>query len=137
MKKLYNTFALAVMSGIMIGFGGVVFLMCESRVVGSVLFSFGLLTIVCQGFALYTGRVGYFRQYGWAQMAATLVGNFVGTFLMGKLFSLTRLPIVENVQGIVATKLADDSLSLFVLAVGCGAMMYLAVDNYRKSKSWL
>ena len=137
MKKLYNTFALAVMSGIMIGFGGVVFLMCENRVVGSVLFSFGLLTIVCQGFALYTGRVGYFRQYGWAQMAATLAGNFVGTFLMGKLFSLTRLPIAENVQGIVATKLADDSLSLFVLAVGCGAMMYLAVDNYRKSKSWL
>lgn len=137
MKKLYNTFALAVMSGIMIGFGGVVFLMCENRVVGSVLFSFGLLTIVCQGFALYTGRVGYFRQYGWAQMAATLAGNFVGTFIMAKLFALTRLPIGEAVQGIVATKLADSSLSVFVLAVGCGAMMYLAVDNYRKSKSWL
>lgn len=137
MKKLYNTFALAVMSGIMIGFGGVVFLMCENRVVGSLLFSFGLLTIVCQGFALYTGRVGYFRTYGWAQMATTLAGNFVGTFLMGKLFTLTRLPIAETVQGIVATKLADSSLSVFVLAVGCGAMMYLAVDNYRKSKSWL
>ena len=137
MKKLYNTFALAVMSGIMIGFGGVVFLMCENRVVGSVLFSFGLLTIVCQGFALYTGRVGYFRQYGWAQMAATLAGNAVGTFLMGKLFTLTRLPVVDAVQGIVQTKLSDSSLSLFVLAVGCGAMMYLAVDNYRKSKSWL
>lgn len=137
MKKLYNTFALAVMSGIMIGFGGVVFLMCENRVVGSVLFSFGLLTIVCQGFALYTGRVGYFRQYGWAQMAATLAGNFVGTFIMAKLFALTRLPIGEAVQGIVATKLADSTLSVFVLAVGCGAMMYLAVDNYRKSKSWL
>ena len=137
MKKLYNTFALAVMSGIMIGFGGVVFLMCENRVIGSVLFSFGLLTIVCQGFALYTGRVGYFRQYGWAQMAATLAGNAVGTFLMGKLFTLTRLPVVDAVQGIVETKLADSSLSLFVLAVGCGAMMYLAVDNYRKSKSWL
>lgn len=137
MKKLYNTFALAVMSGIMIGFGGVVFLMCENRVVGSLLFSFGLLTIVCQGFALYTGRVGYFRQYGWAQMAATLVGNFVGTFIMAKLFALTRLPIGEAVQGIVAAKLADSTLSVFVLAVGCGAMMYLAVDNYRKSKSWL
>ena len=137
MKKLYNTFALAVLSGIMIGFGGVVFLMCESRVVGSLLFSFGLLTIVCQGFALYTGRVGYFRTYGWAQMATTLAGNFVGTFLMGKLFTLTRLPVVEAVQSIVATKLGDDSLSVFVLSVGCGAMMYLAVDNYRKSQSWL
>ena len=56
---------------------------------------------------------------------------------MGKLFTLTRLPITDTVQDIVATKLADSSLSLFVLAVGCGAMMYLAVDNYRKSKSWL
>lgn len=137
MKKLYNTFALAVMSGIMIGFGGVVFLMCENRVVGSLLFSFGLLTIVCQGFALYTGRIGYFRTYGLTQILTTIAGNFVGTFLMGKLFTLTRLPIVEAVQGIVATKLGDSSLSVFVLSVGCGAMMYLAVDNYRKSKSWL
>jgi len=92
MKKLYNTFALAVMSGIMIGFGGVVFLMCENRVVGSLLFSFGLLTIVCQGFALYTGRVGYFRQYGWAQMAATLAGNFFVTFIMAKLFAIMNVP---------------------------------------------
>lgn len=137
MKKLYNTFALAVMSGIMIGFGGVVFLMCENRVVGSLLFSFGLLTIVCQGFALYTGRIGYLRTWGLKSILVTLAGNFVGTFLMGKLFTLTRLPIAQTVQSIVATKLGDDSLSVFVLAVGCGAMMYLAVDNYRKSKSWL
>ena len=137
MKKLYNTFALSVMSGIMIGFGGVVFLMCENIVVGSLLFSFGLLTIVCQGFALYTGRIGYFRDYGWVQIATTILGNFVGTFLMGKLFTLTRLPVVDAAQKIVEMKLADSSLSIFILAVGCGAMMYLAVDNYRKSKSWM
>lgn len=137
MKKLYNTFALAVMSGIMIGFGGVVFLMCQNRVVGSVLFSFGLLTIVCQGFALYTGRIGYFRSYGLKSILTTIAGNFVGTFLMAKLFSLTRLPIIGAVQEVIAPKLADSSLSVFILAIGCGAMMYLAVDNYRKSKSWL
>ena len=60
-RQLINTFALAVLAGIMIGFGGIVFLMCANRLAGAFLFSFGLLTIICQGFALYTGRVGYFR----------------------------------------------------------------------------
>ena len=61
-RELYNTFALATLAGIMIGFGGVIYLMCANKMVGALLFSFGLLTIVCQGFALYTGRVGYFRE---------------------------------------------------------------------------
>ena len=120
-RQLINTFALAVLAGIMIGFGGIVFLMCANRLAGAFLFSFGLLTIICQGFALYTGRVGYFRSYGWAEMAATLAGNFVGTYLAARAFSLTR----------------HTSMSVFVLAVGCGAMMFLAVDSYRRSQSWL
>ena len=37
----------------------------------------------------------------------------------------------------VAPKLQDSSLSVLLLSIGCGAMMYLAVDSYRKSKSWL
>ena len=123
-RQLINTFALAVLAGIMIGFGGIVFLMCANRLAGAFLFSFGLLTIICQGFALYTGRVGYFRSYGWAEMAATLAGNFVGTYL-------------ATVASVVAPKLADSSMSVFVLAVGCGAMMFLAVDSYRRSQSWL
>ena len=63
-RQLFNTFVLAVLAGMMIGFGGIIYLMCPDRIVGAFMFSFGLLTIVCQGFALYTGRVGHFRRYG-------------------------------------------------------------------------
>ena len=45
-RELYNTFALAILAGIMIGFGGVIYLMCANKRVGALLFSFGLLTIV-------------------------------------------------------------------------------------------
>ena len=134
-RELYNTFALAILAGIMIGFGGVIYLMCANKMVGALLFSFGLLTIVCQGYALYTGRVGYFREYGWASILLTIVGNFIGTWIVAKGFSLSRHTV--DIAAVVAPKLQDSSLSIFLLSIGCGAMMYLAVDSYRKSKSWL
>lgn len=134
-RELYNTFALAILAGIMIGFGGVIYLMCANKMVGALLFSFGLLTIVCQGFALYTGRVGYFREYGWASILTTIVGNFLGTWIVARGFALTRHTV--DIAAVVAPKLDDSSLSIFLLSIGCGAMMYLAVDSFRKSKSWL
>lgn len=134
-RELYNTFVLAVLAGIMIGFGGVIYLMCANKMVGALLFSFGLLTIVCQGFALYTGRVGYFREYGWASIFTTIAGNFVGTWLIARGFALSRHAV--DISSVVAPKLEDSSLSIFLLSVGCGTMMYLAVDSFRKSKSWL
>lgn len=134
-KSLYNTFLLSIMSGIMIGFGGFTYLMCANRLVGALLFSFGLLTIVCQGFALYTGRIGYFRTYGAVSLLTTIAGNFVGTFVMGKALQLVRHTV--DIATIVEPKLNDSSLSVFLLSIGCGVMMYLAVDSYRKAKSWL
>ena len=134
-RQSYNTFVLSIMSGLMIGFGGIVFLMCTNRIVGATLFSFGLLTIICQGFALYTGRIGYFRTYGALSLLITIAGNFVGTFIMAKAFQLTRHTV--DIASVVTPKLQDSSLSVFLLSIGCGAMMYLAVDSYRKSKSWL
>ena len=123
------------MSGLMIGCGGIVYLLCPNKIVGAALFSFGLLTIICQGFALYTGRVGYFREWGWASILTTIAGNFVGTWLVARGFALTRHTV--DIAAVVAPKLEDSSLSVLLLSIGCGAMMYLAVDSYRKSKSWL
>ena len=54
-----NTLVKAVYAGFMIGVGGVVYLALENKIVGALLFSFGLLTIVNQGFFLYTGKIGF------------------------------------------------------------------------------
>ena len=56
-------FLKAVYAGFMIGIGGIVYLSVENKVVGSLLFSFGLLTIVTQGFFLYTGKVGFVKSF--------------------------------------------------------------------------
>lgn len=132
---MYGVFIKALLSGFMIGFGCIVYLMCPNKIIGALLFSFGLLTIICRELYLYTGKIGYIRQVGIVNILITILGNFAGTFLMGKLIQLTRLNI--DIDGIVTTKLNDSILSLFILSIACGVMMYLAVDSYKKSRSWL
>lgn len=124
----------SILAGILIGMGGVVFLSCEDRVIGSVLFSFGLLTIVCRELSLYTGKIGYIRKLGFRDIVITLMGNFIGTFFVGAVVRMTRSQITSS--KLVETKLHDSPLSIFFLSVFCGALMYLAVDNYKKSRSW-
>lgn len=125
----------SILAGILIAMGGVVYLSCEDRVVGATLFSFGLLTIVCRQLSLYTGKIGYVNKMGVRDILITLAGNFVGTFLVGVVLRATRSSITS--QAMVSTKLNDSPLSIFILAVFCGALMYLAVDNYKKSRSWI
>ena len=45
LKDSYEVFVKAVLAGVMICFGCIVFMMCEMKIIGATLFSFGLLTI--------------------------------------------------------------------------------------------
>ena len=134
---MYGVFIKAILSGFMIAFGCIIYLMCPNKMVGSLLFSFGLLTIVCRELYLFTGKIGYIRQVGIVNILLTILGNFVGTYIIGTTIQLTRLPIAESVSSVVSTKLNDSIPSLFILSIACGGMMYLAVDSYKKSRSWL
>ena len=134
---MYGVFIKAILSGFMIAFGCIIYLICPNKMVGALLFSFGLLTIVCRELYLFTGKIGYIRQVGIVNILLTILGNFVGTYIIGTTIQLTRLPIAESVSSVVSTKLNDSIPSLFILSIACGVMMYLAVDSYKKSRSWL
>lgn len=126
----------AVYAGFMIGIGGIVYLSVENKIIGSLLFSFGLLTIVTQGFFLYTGKIGFVKH--WKElldMLIIVVGNFAGTFLAALLARLSKLPVDSS--ELVSKKLGNNLWNVFLLSVFCGIMMYLAIDNYNKSKHLL
>ena len=53
---MYGVFIKAILSGFMIAFGCIIYLMCPNKMVGALLFSFGLLTIVCRELYLFTGN---------------------------------------------------------------------------------
>lgn len=128
-----------IMSGIMIGVGGTVYLMCDNKFLGSLLFSFGLFTIIQCGFSLYTGKVGYIpenKPIYIREVAVTLIGNAIGTGIAALLVRLTRIggKVHENAVAAMDTKMNDSYPSIFILGIFCGLLMYLAVDNGKRCR---
>lgn len=124
----------SLLAGFMIGLGCLVNVVCANKIVGAFLFSLGLLSVILQQYNLYTGKVGYISRDTAAGLLPMFLLNAIGIGVTDFLASFTRLDI-SAVNSIVATKLADNYLSIFILSIGCGAMMFLAVDNYKKNNS--
>ncbi|MDE5569214.1 MAG: formate/nitrite transporter family protein [Ruminococcus sp.] len=131
---MLKTFIKAVLAGIMIGIGGIVYLSSENKIVGAFLFSFGLFTIVRSGFALYTGKVGYIPENNPSyitEVLMTLAGNITGTGITALLIRFTHIwdKIHASAVNIMTAKIADGMASRFILGIFCGMLMYLAVEN--------
>ena len=67
---LKHAFWTGIASGMLVGIGGAVYLSCESKVVGAVLFSVALLCICLLGLYLFTGKIGLFIENPTKQSAA-------------------------------------------------------------------
>ena len=137
-KKYLDYFIKGIYAGIMIAIGGIAFLALENKVVGSFLFSIGLLTVCMYGLNLYTGKIGYILinklSYLWELLLA-LLGNFVGTFIVGNIMRFTRYDnFVSKAESLVNIKLNDNLISIFILSIFCGIMMYIAVNNFKHAK---
>lgn len=126
----------AILAGMLISMGGTVYLSQSNPVVGSFLFAIGLYTIVVFQLHLFTGKIGYtpFQKPIYIiELAITWFGNLLGTGLTALMVKNSRIggPLVEKVMGVADVKLADNFLSIFLLAIFCGMLMFIAVDCYR------
>lgn len=137
MREYLNVLKYAIYAGIMISFGGMVYLACENKVIGAFLFSFGLLTIVNQKFNLYTGKIGFAKtKEDFLNILFILVGNVIGAGAMALIYRLTICD-VEMLNALWAAKLQKGPFAFFLLSVLCGVMMYLAIDNYQRNNQLL
>lgn len=123
-------------AGVMIGIGGIVYLSLDNKIAGSFFFSIGLLTICMYGMNLYTGKIGYIlinKKDYLIELLLSLVGNLIGTFTVGKMMLYTRFATLQEKALILSNQKLDDSLiSIFILSIFCGILMYIAVNNYKK-----
>ena len=146
-NKWISFLADGILSGLMLGIGGMVSLSSENRFLGAFLFSLGLFCIVQFKYGLFTGKVGYIvnRDLPYvAETAVTLVGNALGTLIAALLLRQVRfftstvstmdVTISDRVQATVSGKIHDNPLSIFILAVFCGILMFTAVEGSRKCK---
>ena len=134
MKILFKSF----LAGIMIAIGGTVFLSIENKVIGASLFSIGLFGVLIYNLNLYTGKIGYLitnlnLKYI-KELIITLIGNFIGACSVGFILRYTRIydNIYEKSLILANTKLNDNILSIFILSIFCGLLMYYAVNGFKK-----
>lgn len=137
-KTIAADLLLATVAGLCISVCGAVYFSCPNAVVGSFLFGLGLCTIIFFELKLYTGKVGYAADNHPSHLLHLLLvwfGNYLGVWLGATLQKLTRVgdKLTEASKAVVATKLDDSLLSLFILAVFCGLMMYIAVEGARRT----
>lgn len=133
--KTFKIFISAIIAGICIALGGVIFLSVDSKVVGAIFFTVGLFTICTFGFHLFTGKFCYVfdNDKHYALMTPIIwLGNLVGTGFIALIVSLTRnVTIREKAISLCTTKLDDNLLSLFLLGVVCNIFIFIAVDGFK------
>lgn len=139
MKKNIKNFIKGIYAGIMIGIGGTIYLSMSSKVLGAIFFSIGLMMICIFNMNLYTGKIGYIinnKKSYLLELLLSLLGNFIGTYLVAFLIRNTRYAYLsETAREISMIKINDSIISILILAIFCGILMFLAVDNYKKNKS--
>ena len=129
-------FKKSVAAGVVIGIGSTVYLVSSDKLVGALFFTIGLFVICAFGLNLFTGRIGYVVER--KNISACLkiwLGNFVGCIISVLPIRLAKPALSETASNMVATKLNQGYIVAIVLAIFCGMLMYIAVENFKSNKS--
>lgn len=121
----------SISAGIMIGLSGYIYLNCDNKYIGALLFCIGLITICTYKLNLYTGQVGYLIKSEYKpgymfQLCTVLLGNIIGCWAIAQI--PIPQPAIDRLQEIVQAKSIYTALPKSLL---CGGMMFLAVDIYK------
>ena len=133
----FKTLVYGILGGVCISIGGTVFLSLDNKIAGALFFTIGLFVIVTQGFNLFTGKICYIFEKDLRYALDTAViwlGNLIGCLLFGSLLLCTRAAgLSEKAAELVAVKLNDSLLSIFLLSVFCNILIFIAVDGFNRN----
>jgi len=124
----------SILAGILIALAGVIYLNCENKIIGSMLFSIGLIAVILLQANLYTGKIGYVvdNTVKLKDCLIILFINLLSAFIVGIIYKYC----VGTSQAIVSRY--DKSYSRLLLdGVLCGALIYIAVEGYKVTKNIL
>ncbi len=128
-----------VFAGILISIGGAVYLSCDNKYVGAVLFSVALLCICYMGYSLYTGKICYIPEKHTKDeisiLLTGLLGNVTATTICGYALTYAIPKLKEAALASCTVKLEQNFLQTVIRAVFCGILIYLAVDIFKKHKT--
>ena len=132
-----NLFGSSFLAGLFISIGCIVNLSVSGGVIGAVLFSLGLLSVVNYRLKLYTGTAGFIdirKKTDYLDLAIILFGNIVACAVVSAAVSYS-LPALDS-SAIVQKIISQGELRSGINAIFCGILMTLAVKFGRKN-NWL
>lgn len=125
----------AILAGFFIGIGAAVYLTIGG-VVGAAFFSVGLATILVFDLSLFTGKAGLLAtgEIRPLELLNVWIDNFLGVILCTRLLALTPIgaAIAHKAAAIVGVRNGNGFVANLVLGFFCGALMYVAVNGYKK-----
>lgn len=136
MIKLFRS---SVFAGICIGIAGFGFLATGQQaaygsLIGAILFSFGLLTVVGYKLKLYTGTAGFINKNEIGDLFFILFGNIIGCLCIALMSRMSPLGIQAAAQKVLEVRMGAGALQCGLLAIGCGFIMTTAVHFARKGQ---
>ena len=134
MKEIVDVLRSSVLAGVCIGIAGLGYLVTRD-IIGSVLFAFGLLTVVGYKLKLYTGTAGFIQKGEVGKLLLILLGNIFGCLLVSLMARMSPLEVQESAQSVLEGRLAIGPLRGGVLAIGCGFIMTTAVTFARQGNN--
>lgn len=139
MKKHFQNFLLSIMAGLSIALGCLVNLLSGNAIIGALFFSAGLFLVLTRKYNLFTGKIGYLfdnkKEYA-IDIVFMWLGNLVGTQILSTFVRFTHLydKIKPSIETIIMSKTGQGYLSAFLLAILCGVIIYLSVENYKQNQ---
>ena len=120
----------SILAGILIGLGVIINLQSANPVIGALLFSFGLLTIINMQLNLYTGKIGYLNEFqDWKFLIPVLLFNCLGIAATIGLYTIGNQNLVDIITNAANIKFEKSILTLFINAFFCGELIHFAVKN--------
>lgn len=122
----------SLLAGLLIGLGVIINLQASNPILGALLFSFGLLTIIQMQLFLYTGKIGFVTTEMKTKLPMAiliLIFNCIGIAATVGLYALGNQNFIGIISAAAATKFAKTALTLFINACFCGALIHFAVKN--------
>ena len=113
----------SIVAGILIGLGVIINTQTQPPVLGALLFSFGLLTIIHLKLPLFTGRVGYMDK----NLLPIIFFNLFGITLIIFCYFFANKNYMSILEQAAIIKFSKTYLEMLVGGIFCGMLIHFAV----------
>lgn len=132
-QQLITTCKKAMFAGIFISIACLVNLSLDNKIVGSILFSVGLISILDMKLSLFTGICGY-RKLS-IEYLIVWIFNLVGVILL--VVASKQFDFVDKAIQIVNKKNSMSIIGSFFSSIICGILISTAVYSYKMYKNYI